>query len=388
MRIAPDLDREKGRIWRVVYTGKEKGKKIAPHPEGMDLASFTDEQLVALLAHTNIWQRRTAQRLLTERKTKAVAPIKELLTNGKTFETRMAALWTLGSAQLLDATTLDLLSTDKEPPVRTWAARFTAERGDTSPASMQRLMKLATDTDPMVRAAVAAAALKLSDGDTIPVIGTLMQQKGTDSDPNLPFLIWRATEAKVANDPKPLFDWLLLHGTQTAGGIDLPVAQGQVLLAAATPAPPQDSDPSATQALILQRTIRRIWDTGDSDRMSQTAPFIESLADKNPTLAAAAIDGLLDWKKNAGKAALPRPAAFSDELLSKLTGSKNSAVADRARQLAAAWGSDKAATEIIAKISDPKATESERLTAIRFARTLKGESVRTARARRSWFNFK
>src|SRR5438270_1082869 len=67
---APDLDRERGRIWRLVYVGNEAGKTIATHEKGMDLGKMSDEQLVELLAHPNIWQRRMAQRVLNERREK------------------------------------------------------------------------------------------------------------------------------------------------------------------------------------------------------------------------------------------------------------------------------------------------------------------------------
>src|SRR5438132_1368034 len=85
---APDLDRSRGRIWRVVYTGDEKGKQISINPTG-DLSKLSDEQLVELLSHPNIWQRRVAQRLLSERKTKAKDQLLALLQNGKSLEYRL-----------------------------------------------------------------------------------------------------------------------------------------------------------------------------------------------------------------------------------------------------------------------------------------------------------
>ena len=63
---APDLDRSTGRIWRVVYTGKDKGKPVPSHPTpNMDLQKLTDAQLVDTLKDKNVWMRRHAQRSLT-----------------------------------------------------------------------------------------------------------------------------------------------------------------------------------------------------------------------------------------------------------------------------------------------------------------------------------
>src|SRR4030095_15133585 len=61
----PDgVDREHGRIWRVVHTGSERGESVPSRPQrDMDLKRLSAEQLVALLEHSNSWQRRMAQRL-------------------------------------------------------------------------------------------------------------------------------------------------------------------------------------------------------------------------------------------------------------------------------------------------------------------------------------
>src|SRR6266404_4749208 len=63
------VDRELGRIWRVVYTGKNPGAEVPSRPRvDMDLAKLSSTDLVKLLAHPNVWQRRMAQRLLSERR--------------------------------------------------------------------------------------------------------------------------------------------------------------------------------------------------------------------------------------------------------------------------------------------------------------------------------
>jgi putative membrane-bound dehydrogenase-like protein len=54
------IDRLKGRLYRVRY-------RETPRKTGFDLAASTDEQLIELLGHPNVWMRETAQRLLEER---------------------------------------------------------------------------------------------------------------------------------------------------------------------------------------------------------------------------------------------------------------------------------------------------------------------------------
>src|SRR5205814_253901 len=92
------VDRERGRIWRVVYTGKNPGKKMPSRPETkMDIANMTSEDLVKMLEHRNEWQRRVAQRLLIERIETggSAAPrfLRDIELHGKTIESRLAAKW-------------------------------------------------------------------------------------------------------------------------------------------------------------------------------------------------------------------------------------------------------------------------------------------------------
>src|SRR5205807_1342532 len=115
---APDLDRERGRIWRLVYVGNEPGKIIATHEKGMDLGKLDDAGLASVLGHPNIWQRRTAQRLLVERMKGWQAPIPAGLAamalsvdpRKVSPEARMAAVWTLGSIGQLRGDLADTLS--------------------------------------------------------------------------------------------------------------------------------------------------------------------------------------------------------------------------------------------------------------------------------------
>src|SRR5438094_2695375 len=152
--------REYGRIWRVVYVGEKQSKPVPSRPEkNMNLARLSSALLVQMLAHPNVWQRRTAQRLLNERRDpKTKAPLEKLLADGTTIEARLAALWTLHGSELLDDATLDKYTNDKKASVRAWATRLTGERGADSPAAIQRLAAPAIDRDPRVRLSVATRA--------------------------------------------------------------------------------------------------------------------------------------------------------------------------------------------------------------------------------------
>lgn len=338
---APDLDRSRGRIWRVVYTGNDKGKNIPINPTG-DLAALNDAQLVELLSHPNVWQRRQAQRLLSERKSKAADQLSALLQDGKSFESRLAALWTLHTCGNLDEKTLDTLSADQNTTIRAWSARLTGERGESKQNQIDRLNKLAADADPIVRSFVAYAARRLANPAAIPIVATLLKQPDTEKDPVLPFLIWMAAESNIANDPR-----LVLETIQTANVIP----------------------PAALQ--FARKSFRRIADTRDAEKMNQAIAILTSLESK-PSLASAAIDGLLEVKQPTLPATDPEPT------LTKLQQHKDKDLADRATRLAAAWGNAKAATALLKKLNDPQATEADRIRAARAARDFKTDESRSA----------
>jgi putative membrane-bound dehydrogenase-like protein len=337
---APDLDRTRGRIWRVVYTGNEKGKNIPINPSG-DLAALNDGQLVELLSHPNVWQRRQAQRLLTERKTKAADQLSALLQDGKSLESRLAALWTLYTSANLDEKTLDALSTDQNATIRAWSARLTGERGESNQNQIARLTKLASDPDPIVRSFVAYAARRFANPAVVPIVATLLKQPDTEKDPVLPFLIWMAAESNIANDPN-----LVLDTIQSANAIP----------------------PAALQ--FTRKSFRRIADTRDAEKMNQAIAILTSL-ESRPSLASAAIDGLLDIKQPTLPATDPEP------ILTRLQQHKDKDLADRATRLAAAWGSAKAATALLKVINDPQASEEDRIRAIRAARDFKTDDARS-----------
>src|SRR5439155_10659357 len=93
------VDREHGRIWRVVWTGDEPGKPVPSRlDENMDLAKLSVEGLIRLLPSRNSWHVRQAQRLLRERgAARQVAEIvdKAIATSTMNMPAVLAALQTI-----------------------------------------------------------------------------------------------------------------------------------------------------------------------------------------------------------------------------------------------------------------------------------------------------
>lgn len=413
------VDREHGRIWRVVYTGNEKWKKVPSRPEvNMDLAKLSSAQLVEVLAHPNVWQRKMAQSVLNHRRDDTVmgllqkqafpasaeadatgsargpraesgGPPDSRPTNssaaykkkseergsqraaenslpaagapragGALLETRLASLWTLHSSGYLADDQLPKAAADKEPAIRAWAARLIGERQLGIASDLALLRKLATDSEPTVRVAVATACRQLTSGsltvNTKPqrepnapaiaeILAALITATPTATDLLLNHLVWMAAEPLVARDPK--FAFALLNKVRTA-----PLA-----------------------GTFTYKTMRRVCDLQSPAQLDAALDFLGALPVTDPLLASA-LSGLVDGQK--GKAL--KPAKPTETVLQPLLASTREEVARPARQLGALWGDAGAMQASLALVNDAKAPLDERLKAAQTARQLKNDAAREA----------
>ncbi|HEU0010039.1 MAG TPA: PVC-type heme-binding CxxCH protein [Verrucomicrobiae bacterium] len=362
------VDRELGRIWRVVWVGNEKGKLVNsrrlgnPYLAGsMSLPGFLDQP--------NSWERRQAQLILVGIKNDpSREPEKEWLEASflapeskdryrAAPELRLNFLWALHSCGLLDESCLDKCATDQQVSVRVWAARLTGERGDSGAAALARLNGLACDSDITVRAATASALRQLTSGsltvdtpaptlaskaDLITHFGGLLSRPSVEGDFYYPHIVWMAMEPRVAADPQPF----------------LPLVS---------------ANDNSVSAYCLRRVMRRICDLSDSaartKHLNAAMEHLASIAGKT-MLAEAALDGLIDAFKSKG---LP-PTIPLESIFQKLTA--NPALADKARRLATLLGDVSASRVLIAKINDAKASLEERLKGITAARETKDDVAR------------
>jgi putative membrane-bound dehydrogenase-like protein len=354
------VDRERGRIWRLVYTGKEKGKLVASHPSNLNLGKATTSDLVRALAHPNIWQRRMALRLLNERRdARAETPLRDLFQNGPTMEARLFALWALHGSGLLDDQSLDKAAGDKEPAIRAWAARLTGERGNANEADHALLLKLADDEDASVRLAVVTAVRQFTSGsltvDTPPksesetmgeVLAKVVLHPQSAEDPVIPFMIWMAAEPKVAKVPEEALNWLRDNGMQS---------------------PKLCSE-------LTRKTMRRISDSSNNEFLAQALHFLDELPQEAAPLTIGALTGLIEGQK--GRATAPDSSSIT--VLAKLTRSANKEIQSRAQQLGTIWGDSAAIQASVDLLKNPAKPNEERIAAIQAVRGQKIPAVRDA----------
>jgi putative membrane-bound dehydrogenase-like protein len=393
------VDREYGRIWRVVWTGDQPGKAVASRPsKEMDLTKLNRKELAMMLGHSNSWHQRQARRLF------AKAPDFEFSSGHATQLIRNSsnALLRLNMAQAIDLSSdsqLSWLAEDASPDVRAWSAQTTgrlrrqldssktnidamtlawagAPRNSVEEAdhakfkaaaaqrhaerlevTLKRLVKSAQDSEPQVRAAVAVAlrqftagSLTVNDLSCIPmndaqfanVVAPLLARPSVPADTYYPHIVWMAMEPRVAADPTPFFP----------------------LLAA---------NDNSVSAYCARRVMRRICDLSDATaRARHLDAAVQWLGDQaaKTQLAAAAVDGLLEAFKSKGAP----PTIDLAPIFAKLN--SYPALAEKAQRLAAVFGDQSAARLLMAKINDPKASLDDRLKGINAAKEVKGDAAR------------
>ena len=358
------VDRERGRIWRVVWTGDQPGKPVASRPAGLDLGKASSAELAGLLRHPNVWHRRMAQRVLSGRADAATQrdALLGLVRDGESEDARLAGLWTLFSTGQADAAVLDVAAASGTASVRAWAARLTGERGEATDETWARLARLASDADPTVQASVATAVRMFTSGsltvNTAPrvdmervasglgrVVNALAAGAAGTRDRDLPFLLWMAVEPLVAARPDAALGWLAERGA-----VAMPLS-GE----------------------LAYKAMRRWCDSGDAALVAKAVGLVGTVGGDSPLLPRL-LQGLIDGQRGRAMA----PNADAQAIVQGLLGHPNREVATRAQQLGAAWGDAASLRASLDRARDPMASEEDRKAAIRSARATRSDEVRGA----------
>lgn len=217
------VDRLKGRLYRLRYKDTPRAPKI-------DLATESDDQLVARLASGNIYFRETAQRILTERlhgesrglrgklEKQALAgtgrpspdsPLdraKDATLHNLERKARLHALWALvGSGSLEPGFHLKVLE-NADPAFRAWGVRATGNFGSVPTLIREKIAGLAADASPDVQLQVAIAARKIKSFDALPVLIEVLTHCGQDK--LIPSIAWNNLHPLLEFDSGP-FVYLL-----------------------------------------------------------------------------------------------------------------------------------------------------------------------------------
>jgi putative heme-binding domain-containing protein len=286
------VDRLKGRLYRLRY-------KDTPPPPKFDLATESDDQLIARLSSGNIYFRETAQRILAERlgraarglrakleklvlrpaaadvgKLQAISKVDPgLVTPGATNverKARLHALWALmGGGPLAPAFHLKVLA-HSDPACRAWGVRAAGNFSNVSGAVRERVAALASDSSPDVQLQVAIASRKIKNLDALPVLTEVLAHCGQDK--LIPAITWNNLHPLLETDSARFVSLIMREGPVT------PVPNLAANGAGDSRNPTQGLSPAL--AALSPRVIERILSAREPDA-SAVAPFIRFVAERD-----------------------------------------------------------------------------------------------------------
>ncbi len=165
----------------------------------VDLASWSNQDLVKALTHKNQWYARTARRILQER---SVAPefdvvatqIRSAMTASKDSVEQLNYLWTLAACGQVSLQDVEWGLTSKDEYVRGWSIQFASEalKSDESAKAESLLVNYSgmSSLTPVDRRYLASASLKYPLNSAGAILSHIVQSEGDNDDHNLPLLYW------------------------------------------------------------------------------------------------------------------------------------------------------------------------------------------------------
>lgn len=149
----PGRDRERGRIWRIVYRGNDAKPAVSPYRSGR---TPTVAELTKELGHPNLTVRTLAANQLVERGPEVAPQVQKALT-GAVPEQRVHVLWVLERLGKLTDEELARAVRDEDASVRVHAQRIFSERATWTPEQRELALAGTKDGDAFVRRAAADA---------------------------------------------------------------------------------------------------------------------------------------------------------------------------------------------------------------------------------------
>jgi putative membrane-bound dehydrogenase-like protein len=206
----PGRDRDKGRIWRIVYRGKDG--KSGPQPV-VNLAKADVKTLVQSLGHANLTVRLQATHQLVERGGAEAVDVLQVV-NAYTLPgggaRKAHALWALDRLGKLDDESLARAASAPDREVRVHAQRILTEKASWTP-KYAAIAKLGLeDKEPMVQRVAAEALGAHPAVDQVKPLVALWQKVPT-TDTHLTYAVRLALRDQLRNDETwttlKLADW-------------------------------------------------------------------------------------------------------------------------------------------------------------------------------------
>ncbi len=139
---------ESGRIYRITPTGTAHADWMG----ALNLGTASTDALVSHLQSSNLWWRKTAQRLLVDRQDMNAVPLlEEILNTSKSAEARLHALWTLEGLKKLEPAHIQTGLQDEEAGVRENAVILAELHANEHPQLWDALLSMQDEPNTRVR---------------------------------------------------------------------------------------------------------------------------------------------------------------------------------------------------------------------------------------------
>ncbi|WP_353127747.1 PVC-type heme-binding CxxCH protein [Parapedobacter pyrenivorans] len=156
----PGRDRLSGRIWKITYTGKDKGTLPVKNWAKADL-----NELIEGLNHPHLATRlKVADRLVEVFKDKAVQPVLERVSSAGSSPTEyIHGLWVLHRLHALPESIIDQALHHGRPIVRQHALRILAESEKLTDAQQRAVLAALADKDPFIQRTASEVLSRFPD---------------------------------------------------------------------------------------------------------------------------------------------------------------------------------------------------------------------------------
>ena len=319
------IDPDSGRIYRL------RGKN-ASLIKDRNLESKTSLELIEFLGHDNLWHRQTAVRLLAQRADLTLVPQLEALLEQKNPHPALEALWVLHQMGRLHLDAARLHLDHPSPMVRAWIIRLSGENGKIEPELFNPIKTLASrETNAEVQCQILSTASRLGHQEGLALARQIISRPNHLEDPFIPLMAWHAVEAHCAQNSEAVL---------------------------ATFDDPKIWSSPFFLDHIAPRLMRRFAEAGSRHDFLQCARLLELAPD-----AAGRTALMTGFEKAFEGRTVP---LLPDELTTKLD---QSSLSMRIRR-----GDSQALAEGSALLSNPKATPTDRLSAVRAFGSYQGET--------------
>jgi len=298
----PRRDRDRGRIWRVAWTGAEGATAALP-----DLARLPADDLAALLDARTETLRRLAFDQLVARGRTDPAVVAALRDANAGPHRRARSLRALGLLGRIDDATLAAAAAHDSRLVRVHAVKTMEALPGREPAHDRLLRERLADADPFVRRAAAEALAARPSPDGVPALLAAIRTADPD-DPQLVHALRRAIAAPLRSADAAALAAIPVAADHLADLLDIvaglpgpaPAAYGLGLARRAQP-----------PAAVLEKLCRSVARHADGAVIEEAAAFARDTCGDDVDTSGTMIEALLAGGREAGRP-MPGQGAVTD----------------------------------------------------------------------------